>query len=195
MIKNMKDKEIWKLVDTKKVKVFKYEKIRKYYVSNLGRCKIDNKIVEFKPRKKEEITGYYVFHNKRVHRWVAELFIINPNNYPCIDHIDTNIHNNRVDNLRWVDVKGNCNNELTKKHQSEAQLKLGIHSERAKKQWQEKRDIMIQAANECKERRLNAVRTAMKTQKYHDNMSAALKGRKRYTWWDEDGNKHWKYIS
>ncbi len=193
----MIDKEIWKLIDSKIVDLgmhhHKKEK-RDYYVSNLGRCRINDKIVEFKPKKKIEIEGYYCFHGKRVHRWVAELFISNPDNLPCIDHIDTNIHNNRVDNLRWVDYKGNTNNPLTLKHMSEGQLKNGCNSERAKKQWEEKRDKMVHSIQKSQPKRTSSLLKVMKTQAYHDNMSAALKGRKRITWWDEEGNKHWKYV-
>ena len=58
---------------------------------------------------------------KKVHRLVAEAFIPNPNNYQCVDHIDTNVLNNNVKNLRWCSIKMNNNNELTRKHNSEAQ--------------------------------------------------------------------------
>lgn len=51
-----------------------------------------------------------------VHRLVAEAFIPNPNNLPCIDHIDRNHLNNSVDNLRWCTQKENCNNPLTREH-------------------------------------------------------------------------------
>lgn len=50
----------------------------------------------------------------RVHRIVAETFIPNPLNKPCIDHIDGNKWNNAVDNLRWCDHKENNNNPSTK---------------------------------------------------------------------------------
>lgn len=42
-----------------------------------------------------------------IHRLVAEIFIPNPENKPCVDHIDNNPHNNSVDNLRWLSYKEN----------------------------------------------------------------------------------------
>lgn len=54
-----------------------------------------------------------------VHRLVAEAFVPNPEHKPSIDHIDTDIYNNSVENLRWVSEKENQNNPLTLKHVSE----------------------------------------------------------------------------
>lgn len=38
----------------------------------------------------------------RIHRLVAENFVPNPNNYPEVDHLDSNRMNPRKDNLEWV---------------------------------------------------------------------------------------------
>lgn len=107
----------------------------KYKVSNLGRVKsvrrfersgsgfkeIKAKILALVVDKK----GYkriglsdniYKHSTKLVHFLVAQAFIPNPENKPCIDHINTNPSDNRVENLRWVTPKENRNNPLTKEH-------------------------------------------------------------------------------
>jgi hypothetical protein len=102
--------EIWK-----KVKGFE-----KYYqVSNLGNIK------GFNERKNNWIllnpwdngNGYCVvtFYrknefkriNKYVHRLVAEMFIINPQNLKEVNHINLNKNDNKVENLEWVSRQQN----------------------------------------------------------------------------------------
>ena len=46
-------------------------------------------------------------HTRQVHRVIAETFIPNPNNYPCINHKDCNPCNNNVDNLEWCTYQYN----------------------------------------------------------------------------------------
>lgn len=62
-------------------------------------------------------TGYMDFCGERVHRIVATAFHGEaPSSQHVVDHIDTNRHNNRPDNLRWLTKLENilCN-EITRK--------------------------------------------------------------------------------
>jgi hypothetical protein len=66
--------------------------------------------------------GYYIVdltkdgkhHKKKVHRLVGIQFIPNPNNLPCIDHIDRNRQNNSLENLRWVNNITNLQNLIVR---------------------------------------------------------------------------------
>lgn len=62
--------------------------------------------------------GRYERHS--IHRLVAESFVPNPNNYPCVNHKDENPSNNHASNLEWCTHKYNSNygtcQERIKKH-------------------------------------------------------------------------------
>lgn len=44
---------------------------------------------------------------KNIHRLLALNFIPNPNNYPMVNHIDGNKHNNNLINLEWCTIYQN----------------------------------------------------------------------------------------
>jgi hypothetical protein len=60
---------------------------------------------------------------KYIHRLVAEHFIPNIYNYPCVDHKDTNTKNNHVSNLRFCTHKMNSNNPNTLNKMSKSHKK------------------------------------------------------------------------
>ena len=75
-----------------------------------------------KPRKDKY--GYLKINlwknNKRksfsIHRLIALHYIPNPENKPCIDHIDRNRSNNNIDNLRWATHSENQINTIVNKN-------------------------------------------------------------------------------
>lgn len=91
-----------------------------YQISSLGRVRSLDRWVEYSDGRKvfypgeikalgKHRHGYLIVQlnkNRKVetfliHRLLAELWIPNPENLPCVLHIDGNPRNNSLDNLRW----------------------------------------------------------------------------------------------
>lgn len=122
------ENEIWKPI----------EGFEGYEVSNLAKVrsleryvKSGNHLRYIPPKiKKQRLDGYGYYkvalcknnitYNVAVHILVAKAFIPNPDNKPCIDHINTIRTDNRIENLRWVTHHENTHNPLTLRHINEA---------------------------------------------------------------------------
>jgi len=108
-------KEIWKIY-------YQGPKVT-YEVSNLGNVKRNGELIDFSYQENKK---YYTVSWYSVHKMVASLFVPNPDNKQCVDHINTDKHDNRAVNLSWVTYKENNNNPLTRKHMSESTNHNGI---------------------------------------------------------------------
>ena len=62
----------------------------------------------------------YVFK----HRVLAELFVWNPDDLPCVDHIDRDKLNNSIDNLRWCSYEENSRNMSIPKHNTSGEMNI-----------------------------------------------------------------------
>lgn len=173
-----------------------------YSVSTYGDVKNDKTGIILKKCKNKK--GYEQIHlykngkqkTFRIHRLVAETFIPNPNNLPCIDHINTIKTDNRVENLRWCTYKENSNNPLTleryknKEHSEETKKKLselnkGKNNRRCRK-------IILLNTMEI----FDYIKQAEEKYKvYHQHISKCCRGELKSAGKDENGNKLiWMYY-
>ena len=120
-----------------------YKKIddyENYEISNQGNVRNTKTNRILKPRKKG--CGYYFIGlcknctttNFYIHRLVGYAFIPNPENLPCIDHIDRNKTNNSITNLRWVSRSNNNRNKPKKQNSSSKYIGVSLHKPTGKYQ-------------------------------------------------------------
>lgn len=94
-----------------------------YQISNLGRVRSLKKgkgarAVDGILKPSADGSGYLIVNlcknktqiSKKIHRLVAEAFLPNPLDKKEIDHINRDVTNNSVENLRWATRSENCLN-------------------------------------------------------------------------------------
>ena len=117
-----------------------------YEVSTFGNVRHLLRKENLKPRfAKTSHGGRYDVHiadvsgkqrNQKVHRLVAEAFLLNPDNKECVDHIDGNTANNAVCNLRWATKSENGLNPNNKLYTNNTSGHKGIYFNKPSQQWQ-----------------------------------------------------------
>ena len=108
--------EIWKPIFV--IKNGKnYDFSSNYEVSSFGNIRNKKTGLFLKSRLKKDYavislrkTGNRKIYNFFVHQIVAQNFILNPNKFSEINHIDGNKHNNKIDNIEW------CSRNINMQH-------------------------------------------------------------------------------
>lgn len=165
-----------------------------YMVSNTGRImslnyRMKGQSKVLKPRLHN---GYFyitlkIGDRKRsvgIHRLVAETFIPNPDNLPCVNHKDENPPNNNVENLEWCTYQYNANYGTANKRRA---ISCGIPI------------IQMTLDGVFVERFTSCEAAAKKNNVIPAGISAACRGVQNkaygYKWRYEDDTRHGKSIN
>jgi len=70
--------------------------------------------------------------NLRIHRLVALNFIKNPSKKRCVNHIDSDILNNKLENLEWVTHKENTQHSLKAGRMGKKGINIGVLNSNSK---------------------------------------------------------------
>ena len=126
------------------------------------------------------VSGYMEFCGERVHRIIATAFHgESPSSQHVVDHIDTNRHNNRPENLRWLTKLENIlSNEITRKKVElicgsveafldNPTLLYGYETEDKNFSWM--KNVTPEEAKNCLENWQNWAKTAIPNKDYKKN--------------------------
>ena len=168
-------------------KVFYGEK--QYFISSCGKvCNIHYKELRPHPDKdgylKVRLWDGVRYHNRFVHRLVAQVFVPNPMNKPQVNHKDGNKKNNNIDNLEWVTQSENmrhCFDVLGHKAGHWNKGRIGKDSNRSKIVLQIKNGVVVAKFYGCME-------AQRKTGVHFGSISNACLGKTKTA-----GGYQWKY--
>lgn len=181
--------EIWK--DIKGYEGF-------YQVSNMGRvkrlvsvkCKKERYVAITKDQKKGYCRVMLSKNNKHsrflIHRLIAECFIPNPENKPCVDHINGDKSDNRLENLRWCTYKENNNFPIARDNFFKSRKKLS-ESEEWKKHLSDSLQITMKR-EDVREKIRNAIKNKWNGDDYKNSQMYNKKNIKPVCQFDSDMN-------
>ena len=110
----------------------------KYMISSFGRVMNITTFRILKPRLCSDYLCNDLYSNceastMRIHRLVANAFILNLTDLPCVDHKDRNCLNNHLSNLRWCTRKEN--NQNRSKNKNGTSIYKGVSFEKTNNKW------------------------------------------------------------